>query len=478
MSLSAGLTLRIVAVALACLAAAVLWVLADTNRLVANETAATAGRVARTLERLYMLGSSGTATVGSGYGKPAAVRQSIAVVSVMAPGQCVAYAVRGEAERRVCSGWNEFGPTAPAWFRKAFAAVFEVAAPVERAVPVYDGTPGRVVATADRVAVTTRAWHQMRVVAGMAAAMAAGMAVLAALVVGHALVPLGTIAAGLRRLEHGDHAARLPAFRTREFARIAGAVNDLASRLQRTTAERAALTRRLFQVQEEERRALARDLHDEFGQCLTAAGALAASIAVGAPAGRADLAEDARAIGRITAQMMATLKGALARLRPPDLDEVGLEASLRAMVGGWNLGGGTLAGGTASGPFAGATRAGAAAGAGRTTFALDVAGDLGAVPAQAALSVYRIAQECLTNAARHGRPTRVKVSVARAGDGVALVVDDDGGGDPARVSTATGFGLLGIRERIEALGGALTIGPSEGGVRVSALIPTTPVAPA
>jgi two-component system sensor histidine kinase UhpB len=451
MSLLAGLTLRIVAVALACLAAAVLWVLADTNRLVATETAATAGRVARTLERISMLGSSGL-TPGSGYGRPLAMRQSIGVVSAMAPGQCVVFTVRDEAERRVCSGWNEFGPTAPAWFRKAFTTVFNAGAPVERAVPIHNGTPGRVVATADRVAVTTRAWHQMRVVAGMAAAMAAGMAVLAALVVGHALSPLGTIVAGLRRLEQGDTAARLPALRTREFARIAAAVNDLASRLQRTTAERAALTRRLFQVQEEERRALARDLHDEFGQCLTAAGALAASIQVGAPAGRSDLADEARAIGRITAQMMATLKGALARLRPPDLDEVGLEASLRAMVGGWNLGVG-------------------AAGSARTTFDLDVAGDLGAVPPQAALSVYRIAQECVTNAARHGQPSRVSVSVARSADGVALTVDDDGGGDPARVTTAAGFGLLGIRERIEALGGALTIGPAAGGVRVSALIP-------
>jgi HAMP domain-containing protein len=399
MSLLAGLTLRIVAVALACLVAAALWVLADTNRLVATETAATAGRVARTLERISMLGSSGL-TPGSGYSRPLATRQAVAVVSAMAPGQCVVFTVRDEPERRVCSGWNEFGPTAPAWFRAAFATVFDAGAPVERAVPVHNGTPGRVVATADRVAVTARAWHQMRVVAGMAAAMAAGMAVLAALVVGHALSPLGTIAAGLRRLEHGDYAARLPAFRTRKFARIAAAVNDLATRLQRTTAERAALTRRLFQVQEEERRALARDLHDEFGQCLTAAGALAASIQVGAPAGRRDLADEARAIGRITAQMMATLKGALARLRPPDLDEVGLEASLRAMVGGWNLGGGTVGGGPSGGS--------------RTTFDLDVADDLGAVPPRAALSVYRIAQECLTNAVRHGRPRRVSVSVARS----------------------------------------------------------------
>jgi two-component system sensor histidine kinase UhpB len=456
MSLLAGLTLRIVAVALACLAAAVLWVLADTNRIVGQETGATAGRAARQLERLSMLGSSGMA-VGAGYGGPRAARQSISVVSVMAPGQCVSFTVRGDAVRRVCSGWNEFGPTAPAWFRKAFTAVFDAGAPVVREVPVYGHAPGTVVATADQVAVTTRAWHQVRAVAGMAAAMAAGMAVLAALVVGHALAPLGTIAAGLRRLEHGDHAARLPALRTREFARIAAAVNDLASRLQRTDAERAALTRRLFQVQEEERRALARDLHDEFGQCLTAAGALAASISVGAPPDRGDLADDARAIGRITAQMMATLKGALARLRPPDLDEVGLEASLRAMVGGWNLGGGTLGGG-------------------RATFDLDVAGDLGAVPPQTALSVYRITQECLTNAARHGNPSRVSVTVARSGGAVALTVDDDGGGDPARVSTAAGFGLLGIRERIDALGGQLTIGPAAGGVRVSALIPAAPAA--
>lgn len=457
MSLLAGLTLRIVAVALVCLAAAVVWVLADTNRIVGQETAATAGRVARTLERMYMLGSSGT-KVGAGYGGPLSARQAVAVVSVMAPGQCVSFSVLADRDRRVCSGWNEFGPTAPAWFRKAFSAVFDAGAPVVRPVPVYEGTPGEVVATADRVAMTTRAWHQVRVVAGMAAAMAAGMAMLAALVVGHALQPLGTIAGGLRRLEHGDLAARLPTLRTREFARIAAAVNDLASRLQATSAERAALTRRLFQVQEEERRALARDLHDEFGQCLTAAGALAASISVGAPADRPDLADDGRAIGRITAQMMATLKGALARLRPPDLDEVGLEASLRAMVGGWNLGGGHPGG------------------AGRATFDLDVDGDLGAVSPQAALSVYRIAQECLTNAARHGTPSRVSVTVARRGGGVALTVDDDGGGDPERLSTAAGFGLLGIRERIEALGGQLTIGAAAGGVRVSALIPTAAAA--
>ncbi|ODN68366.1 HAMP domain protein [Methylobrevis pamukkalensis] len=96
--------------------------------------------------------------------------------------------------------------------------------------------------------------------AGLAAVMALSMWCLAALFVGHALLPAQKILEGLRRLEGGDLGSRLPAFRTPEFDKVASAFNDLAGRLQATAAERSALTRRLFQVQEDERRALARDL--------------------------------------------------------------------------------------------------------------------------------------------------------------------------------------------------------------------------
>jgi two-component system, NarL family, sensor histidine kinase UhpB len=208
---------------------------------------------------------------------------------------------------------------------------------------------------------------------------------------------------------------------------------------------------RLFQVQEEERRALARDLHDEFGQCLTATGALAASIEAGAAADRRDLAEDARAIARITGRMMASLRGALVRLRSQDLDELGLQGSLAQLVAGWNA---------RSAPGA--------------AFHLDVAGNLASVPEEAAVSVYRIAQECLTSAARHGKPRDVRLRVERVaggGEAVALSVEDDGGGRPARIDTSSGHGILGIRERIAALGGSLLIEQAAHGVRVAAIIP-------
>ncbi len=151
--------------------------------------------------------------------------------------------------------------------------------------------------------------------------------------------------------------------------------------------------RKLLEVQDDERRQLARELHDEFGQSLTAAGAVAASIEVAAGS-RTDIVDDARAIGRITRQMMETLRGAFARLRPPDFDELGLEASLRTMLGGWNASLGR-----------------------RTRFTLKANGNFADVSADAAIGIYRIAQECVTNAARHGRPSEVRVELSRESGG-------------------------------------------------------------
>jgi two-component system sensor histidine kinase UhpB len=149
--------------------------------------------------------------------------------------------------------------------------------------------------------------------------------------------------------------------------------------------------------------------------------------------------------------MMTSLRGALTQLRNPIAEELGLEASFAQLVAGWN-----------------------ALDCPRTAVRLDFAADLGGVPDDIASNVYRIAQECLTNAIRHGAPSEVRVCVGRIAEragAISLTVEDDGVGDAARVVAAAGRGITGMRERVEAFGGDFTICRAVGGVRVAATIP-------
>ena len=149
---------------------------------------------------------------------------------------------------------------------------------------------------------------------------------------------------------------------------------------------------------------------------------------------------------------METLRSTLVRLRSQNIEEIGLEASLRQLVSDYN---------TQS--------------ASKTAFRLNVIGQMAAVPKQVAIDIYRIAQECLTNAVKHGTPTEVRsqgrASLQDDSEAIALSVEDDGGGDARRIRKDGGHGLLGIRERISALGGKLSIGNAAFGLRIAAIIP-------
>jgi two-component system sensor histidine kinase UhpB len=450
MRLLIHLILRLVGVVIVCLACTMGWVLVDAHRTIEADTASSADRVASNLQQLYWRELVWREGVYREALLPAPDWESIAILKVIAPGICIGFRLGLQPPRNMCSQTESVGTPAPAWFVRGYDILFGPHSTVTQPLTVRQRNAGTIEARADPAAAVRQAWRQVAIMVTVAAAMALSIGLLAALMIGHALMPARTIVRGLRRLEQGDHRHRLPQFSTAEFSHIARAVNDLASRLAHTTAERLALTKRLFQVQEEERRALARDLHDEFGQCLTATAALAASIEAGAAPDRPDLVDDARAIARVTRQMMTTLRGALARLRSQDIDELGLQASLVQLVARWN------------------------AGTAPTAFHLDVVGDLASVPAEAAVNVYRIAQECLTNAARHGKPRHVHLCIEHVGDvgeAVALSVEDDGGGDASRISGACGHGILGMRERIAALGGSLSIAAAARGVRVAAIIP-------
>ncbi|NEU13614.1 HAMP domain-containing sensor histidine kinase [Methylobacterium sp. BTF04] len=447
MSLFAHLAWRFVAAVMVCLAGTALWVMYDTGAGLRAEAQVSAERVAQQMDRQPGLGSAhGSQALAAPDWHPAPT------ILTILPGICVAITVGTEAPYRLCSGWDGLGRTAPSWFRTLFDRMVDPSSPIARPMIYREKPIGRVEAWPEADAAAARAWRQVGIVSMTAAGMAAAIGLLAALATLHLLGPVGIIVRGFQSLEAGDPAPRLPPFATREFDRIAAAFHAMTERLARGQTERAALTLRLFQAQEDERRRLARDLHDAFGQCLTAAGALAEAIEADAPSDRPDVAEDARAIAQITASMTQTLRGALARLEPPDLEDLGFEGSLRALIAGWRT-----------------HRRSAAA------FHLDMSGDWEGIPPPAALALYRIAQEFLTNAMRHGRPTRIFVRVSRdAGHGrsVTLVVDDDGGGDPASLRDTPGRGLLGIRERLAALGGSLCVAGSGSGIRACAVVPT------
>lgn len=448
------LVLRLMAVVLLCLLLAIGWLIFDAHRAIESDVSATSVRVNTHLQGLYWQRLLWRDGMERGSLLPLPEWKSLATQSIISPGVCVSFAPPRSEQQTLCSQVEVLGPPAPEWFEAAYLALLGPHQPVEQALSIRDASAGLVVTSVDPDAALRRAWHEISTVAEVAAMMAAAIALLAAVMIGHALMPARAIIDALRKLEEGQLGLRLSRFKSTEFNHIANAVNRLAAKLRQTNYERLALTNRLFQVQEEERRALARDLHDEFGQALAATSALAALIESGAPPDRPDIASDARAIAKSQKQMMDALRSTLVRLRSQSIEEVGLEASLRQLVNDFN----------------------AQSNSG-TVFKLQMTGRIADLHKRTAVDLYRIVQECLTNASKHGRPTEVSVRlehVAENAPHVALTIEDDGGGDVSKVRTSSGHGILGMRERLAGLGGALSIGNAPRGLRILATVPVGP----
>lgn len=259
----------------------------------------------------------------------------------------------------------------------------------------------------------------------------------------HALAPLSDILAGIARLEAGDYAVRIRRCATRELDQIGRALNHLAEVLTAQIAGQRELLHRLQDVQEDERRKLAHELHDEFGQLLTAI-QVDATYLLRQSAGQPALQGCAQAVVDNSGAILAQLRGLLAQLRPYGLQggeehDIALGQALRDLV-------------------AQRQSRGDAALDCRLTVALGEA----SVPQRLAVAVYRIVQEALTNVMRHAQARRVQITVAADEPASVLEVSvmDDGRGLDAERVTSGGIGLAGIRERVLANGGELALEPA------------------
>ena len=260
----------------------------------------------------------------------------------------------------------------------------------------------------------------------------------------NALAPSQAILETLDRMDQGDLRARMPAFALIELDRISSGFNRLADRLQNTIHNQQRLAHRLLSAREEERQHLARELHDEFGQYLASLNAEAAFARELADEKLPPLRPCADAIARTTSHMMETLQQILHRLRPIGLEEFGLQSSLQQLVDNWNQ----------------RCRE-------QTVFTLNVGGNPDDLPDDINVSIYRIVQESLTNAIRHGMATAVAVSLQRNAADLTLEIKDNGNSNslPAPASAmkkSGGFGLLGMEERVLALGGELSLRQNSG----------------
>jgi signal transduction histidine kinase len=438
------LTLRVAALAAVCLLAVAAYALVDSDRAARAKASRIAEIVARDISlqqsqaQWYSLSANATPDL-----------QRVAA-PLMEPGLCIAYRNKvGDFRQGICNGALADETVAPESFAALYRAIFHPGQPVSMPLLIEGNASGVAVATFDPATQIGQSWRETSRLLSIMAFALAGLCLAVYAALARALRPTRVIRAGLTQLAANDLSARLPSFDLAELSAISDVFNALAQKLQAALAERNALTRKLIAVQDEERRHLARELHDEFGQSLTAIAAQAAAAAHTAERECPPLLEECRGISRTTAGMMETLRGALVRLRPPEIEELGLTQSLESLVASWN----------------GFEK-------GRTRFDIAIIGKVDDLPPSVCASLYRIAQEAITNAAKHARARSVQLRLEAGHAEIILSVEDDGEAVNGNLAPKAGMGLLGMQERVVSLGGTLRFERRPaGGARLVATIP-------
>jgi two-component system sensor histidine kinase UhpB len=346
------------------------------------------------------------------------------------------------------------GREAPVWFAHLLAPQ-----PAKYTFPLRGGVQLVVQAQPSRSVLD--AWDDVTRLASLAAAMFIIVNALAFWSVKRALEPFPVIADGLERIQQGDLAFRLPSLAGNEAHAIGAAFNRMAQAVQdKVLAERKAhdaearleerreMASLADQRVEEERRLIAHELHDEFGQSVTAIRSLALAIASQGGVRDPATGEVARLISEEAARLYDAMHGLIPRLSPLSLDTLGLAATLESLVRDWQRRHPSIA----------------------LSLRQELPIELGP---SIALAIYRVVQEGLINALRHAQASRVDIAVQCDVRRIVATVIDDGIGLAADSAARPGhFGLRGLADRVQQLGGTFTVGNSQGrGVCLAADIP-------
>jgi PAS domain S-box-containing protein len=233
-------------------------------------------------------------------------------------------------------------------------------------------------------------------------------------------------------------------------------VRERTDELEKAYKSLRVLSMRMMQMQDEDRRRIARDLHDSAGQLLAALGMELASLNRRAAALSPQLAEDLSGSLQLVQQLTQEIRTASYLLHPPLLDDAGLGGALRWYVAGL------------------AKRSGIA-------IKLELDATLGRLPRDLEAAVFHIVQESLTNIHRHSGSKTAMLRIARSDSRLCLEIEDEGGGIPAdklrEIQTqGSGVGIAGMRERVLHFNGDMRITSLSTGTRIAVTFPVEPAA--
>jgi two-component system sensor histidine kinase UhpB len=400
------------------------------------------------------------ALVYSTMGGPEVVLQFLQQIGRVRANEIYLQSVTGEVFYHSPPATYKAGREAPQWFFRLLAPP-----PARYTIPLRGSVILVVEAQPSRAILD--AWDDITRLSAIAIGMLVIVNGLAFWSVAHVLKPFPIIADGLERIQRGELQFRLPGLAGFEahaigtaFNRMAQAVEDKVAAERKARDAEARLEERremaslADQRVEEERRLIAHELHDEFGQSVTAIRSLALAIATQGGARDPEMGKVARLISDEAARLYDAMHGLIPRLAPLSLDTLGLAATLESLVRDWQRRHPAIT----------------------LTLRQELPDDLGP---SVTLTIYRVVQEGLINALRHAQPSRVAIEVQSDGRQIVARVADDGLGLPADWARPGHFGLRGLADRVRQLGGTFDIDSEQGrGVRLTASIPLLEVAKA
>ena len=341
----------------------------------------------------------------------------------------------------------------PAWF---VTLVHPEKTSVSVPVSIHDKTTALVITSIpnDEIA---EIWDGIVTQLAVGSAVAVVLFLITMMVIGRALAPLQALSQAMTRIESGSYDVRVEPGGAPELAAICTRLNHLAATLGEAVEEKRRLAERAVSLQDLERKEIAHELHDEFGPYLFAlrahVGALMRLADTHEPEKAALRRHGAAILEQVNALQQLTRR-ILEKLRPVGLAELGLREALGALLRLWNE----------SHPD--------------VTIETTISDKLRETGETADLTIYRVVQEALTNVFRHADATEVNVSITPAEQpgvqgnrdyALVRVCDNGRGLEPDQ---KFGLGLTGMRERLLALGGTLTVASGEGGVTIEAMVPT------